>query len=117
MERPTKERLKTLREEAQEGCLFDCTQVKELLAEIDALANERDAAVSASEINFAAKRREREALRRGFDAGQRWNCDGDRPEFSSWEHFIKHLTEEEEHEARIMRIAEAEEAEKWPQDP
>ena len=95
--------------------------VKEALqivfAEIEALAAERDAAHAASEINFAAaKRREREALRRGFDAAQAWNLDEEQPKYPTWEHFEEFLEEEKEYAAGLVRIAEAEEGEKWPHD-
>lgn len=117
MGRPTKERLKRLRAEQAEECAFDRSDLDDLFAEIDVLTVERDAALAASEINFAAaKRREREALRRGFDAAQRWNNDENRPEFPTWEDFADYLAKGEEHAARVIRIAEAEEGEKWPQD-
>src|SRR5262249_39578685 len=112
MERPTRERLEKLRAERAEDCLIDYPGVEELFSEIDALTVERDAALAASEINFAtARRREREALRWGFDAAQRWNYDENRPEFPTWEHLETHLAEEEGHAATLARIAEAEEAE------
>jgi hypothetical protein len=117
MERPTRERLEKIRAKRAEVCLIEYSDVEELFSEIDALTVERDAAFAASEINFAtAKRREREALRWGFDAAQRWNYDENRPEFPTWEHLESHLAEEEEHAARLIRSAEAEEREKSPDD-
>jgi hypothetical protein len=117
MERPTKERLEKLGGVRAFFGLSDCSEIEGLFAEIDALTAERDAALAASEINFAAaKRREREALHRGFDAAQRWNDDENRPEFPTWEHFEQHLVEGEEHAVWLVRIAEAEEGEEWPQN-
>jgi hypothetical protein len=106
-DRPPMERLVALRNGAYRG--LGAWGAEEVFAEIDALTAElaearRDLALS--------RAREREALRRGFDAGQRYNYDEDRPEFPTWEHYQKHLGELEEHAAREIRIAEAEEAER-----
>ena len=112
MERPTKERLKRLCAGQPTELILDSSDFEELFADMDALTVERDAALAASEINFAtAKRREREALRRGFDAAQRWNYDESRPEFPTWGHFEKHLAEEKAQVAQLLRIAAAEEGE------
>jgi hypothetical protein len=115
MERPTSERLAGIRAELEvsDSLVIEFDAVVELFAEIDALTAECEKLQAASEISFAAAtRRERDALRRGFDAGRAWNVEEDRPKFPTWERFEKHLAEEVEHAATLARIAEAEEHER-----
>jgi hypothetical protein len=118
MERPTIERLAEIRAELEvtHSLIFEFDAVVELFAEIDALTAECEKLQSGSEINFAAvKRRERDALLRGFDAGQALDEQGN-AKYPDWKDYEQHLADEAEHTAKLARIAEAEEGEEWPQD-
>jgi hypothetical protein len=77
---------------------------EELFLAIDALTAERDGA----RLDLArSQSRERDALRRGFEAALA--LDGNfQVKFPEFEHFEKHLAELEEDAAREIRIAEAE---------
>jgi hypothetical protein len=105
MERPTKEELEEVRTGVAECCDIRWKTAGNLLAEIDALRH--DLALSQA--------RERDAVRRGFDAGQALDEYGN-TKFPFWEDYAHHLAELEEHAAREIRNAEAEESEKWPED-
>jgi hypothetical protein len=118
MERPTTERLAEIRAELEvtQSLFFEFDAVEELFAEIDALTAECEKLQAASEINFAAtKRRERDALRRGFGAGQALDEQGN-AKYPDWKAYEQYLADEAEYAATLARIAEAEEGEKWPQD-
>ena len=113
MERPTVERLNLIRSVVEDGCQqFVFGEPAELIAEIEALTAERDQV----RLDLALSRTcERQALRRGFDAALALD-ESFQVKFPEFEDFEKHVAAEAEHTVTLARIAEAEEAEKWPQD-
>jgi hypothetical protein len=125
MERPTKEELEEVRNGVADCCDIRWKAAGKLLAEIDALTAEQNEGYPGIAHAFLALQqvieelrrdlalselREQSALRQGFDAGQALDEHGN-PKFPFWENYETHLADLQEHAARVIRIAEAEEKE------
>jgi hypothetical protein len=100
MERPTKERLDKLSESRTFFDQWTQDDIDALFAEIGFLAH-----------NLAlSQARERTALRRGFEGALALD-DEYRVKFPEFQDFERQVAEGEEHTARMIRLAEAEEKE------